>query len=107
MRSMSRMDFGAQGIGGSCNTNAGDGYYRVGVDIDGIADLFKNFYRLLGDTNGDGKVDAVYRTSVMSAMRNPSPETDVNEHGVITSVDLTLVTRAIGKKLKDGLLVDH
>ena len=38
-----RLDFGANGIGGNRNTDAGDGYYRIGVDMDGDgnADVFK------------------------------------------------------------------
>jgi len=105
-----RLDFGAQGIGGSRNTNAGDGYYRVGVDIDGdgTADVFRHFYRLLGDVNGDRKVDAADRTRVMSGSSGglSVAERDVNGDGVINSADTTLVTRALGKKLKDGLWVD-
>jgi len=103
-----RLDFGDQGIGGSRNTNAGDGYYRIGVDIDGdgTADVFKHFYRLLGDVNGDRKVDAADRTRVMSGSGLSVAERDVNGDGVVNSVDLTLVTRALGKKLKDGLWVD-
>lgn len=103
-----RLDFGAQGIGGNRNTNAGDGYYRIGVDLDGdgTADVYQHFYRLLGDMNGDRKVDAADRAWVMSGLGTTDPERDVNGDGVVNSVDNSLVMRAIGKKLKDGLWVD-
>ncbi len=100
-----RLDFGSQGIGGNRNTNAGDGYYRIGVDIDGdgTADSFHHFYRLLGDVNGDRQVNAMDRSLVMSASGSANPERDVNGDGVVNSVDLTLVSRAANRRLKDGL----
>jgi hypothetical protein len=61
---------------------------------------------LLGDVNGDRKVDAADRTAVMAAMRNQNREADVNGDGVVNSVDQTLVTRAVGRKLKDDLFAD-
>jgi surface-anchored protein len=103
-----KFDFGLQGLGGNRNTNAGDGYYRVGIDADGDGEFetFKSFYRLLGDVNGDHKVDASDRTSVMAALRSQNPEADANGDGVVNSADLTLVTRAIGRKFKDDLFAD-
>jgi surface-anchored protein len=103
-----KFDFGLQGLGGNRNTNAGDGYYRVGIDADGDGqfETFRHFYRLLGDVNGDRKVDAADRTAVMAAMRNQNREADVNGDGVVNSVDQTLVTRAVGRKLKDDLFAD-
>lgn len=103
-----RLDFGVQGIGGNRNTNAGDGYYRVAIDIDGDgeADVFKHFYRLLGDMNGDRKVDLADRTWVMSGLGTNDPERDVNGDGVVNALDNSFLTRAIGRKLKDGLWVD-
>ena len=35
-----------------------------------------------------------------------APSVDVNGDGVVNAVDLTLVTRSLGKKLKNGLWVD-
>src|SRR5262249_41220766 len=48
-------NFGSNGIGGSRNSSAGDGYYRLTIDTDrnGSYETQKSFYRLLGDTNGD------------------------------------------------------
>ena len=87
-----RLDFGMQGVGGNRNTNAGDGYYRIGVDIDGdgTADVFTHFYRLLGDMNGDRKVDQADRAWVMSGLGTTNPERDVNGDGVVNSVDNSL-----------------
>jgi len=103
-----RLDFGAQGIGGNRNTNAGDGYYRVGVDIDGdgTVDAVRHFYRLLGDVNGDRQVNAVDRSLVMAASGTNNLERDANGDGVVNSVDFTLTSRALNRKLKNGLWVD-
>jgi surface-anchored protein len=103
-----RLDFGVQGIGGNRNTNAGDGYYRIGVDIDGdgTADSFHHFYRLLGDVNGDRQVNATDRSLVMAASGSTNQERDVNGDGVVNSVDFSLTSRALNRKLKDGLWVD-
>ncbi|QDS91740.1 Calx-beta domain protein [Roseimaritima multifibrata] len=101
-------DFGAEGLGGNRNSNAGDGYYQIGIDADGDGEFetVQSFYRMLGDLNGDRKVDIADRMAVMSSLRNQNPDSDVNGDGVINSADLALVSRAFGKKLKDGLLTD-
>ncbi len=88
-------DFGSQGVGGSRNTNTGDGYYRIGVDIDGdgAADEFRHFYRLLGDVNGDRQVNATDRSLVMAASGTANSERDANGDGVVNSVDFSLTSR--------------
>ena len=103
-----KMDFGAQGIGGNRNDTTADGYYRIGIDIDGdgTVDAYKHFYRLLGDVNGDRQVNALDRLLVMRGNSPGAPSVDVNGDGVVNAVDLTLVTRSLGKKLKNGLWVD-
>jgi surface-anchored protein len=103
-----RLDFGANGIGGNRNTDAGDGYYRVGIDIDGdgTADAFKHFYRLLGDVNGDRSVNALDRLLVMRGNSPGAPSVDTNGDGVVNAVDVSIVTRGLGKRLKNGLWVD-
>ena len=90
------------------NSTAADGYYRLELDYngDGVFDTAVYFYRLLGDVNGDRKVDASDRAGIMAALRNQNPEADANGDGVVNSADLTVVTRAIGRKLRDDLFTN-
>jgi surface-anchored protein len=103
-----KLDFGTEGIGGSRNTNMGNGYYRIDIDLNGdsTADSFRYFYRLLGDINGDRQVNATDRSLVMAASGSTNPERDANGDGIVNSVDFSLTSRAINRKLKDGLWVD-
>jgi hypothetical protein len=103
-----RIDFGANGLGGNRNSTAGDGYYEIGVDMDGNGsyESKKNFYRLLGDVNGDRKVDSADSILVTSAFGTTNPSRDVNGDGTVNSNDRTLVLRSIGRKLKDDLFTD-
>ena len=103
-----RFDFGSQGLGGNRNSNAGDGYYRIGIDVDGDGqmDAFKHFYRLLGDVTGDGKVDDLDRLFILNNVGSNNPNADVNGDRVVNGVDSLLATRAFGRKLKDGLRLD-
>ncbi len=102
-----RFDFGVQGIGGNRNTNAGDGYYELAVDIDGNGSFeTKNyFYRLLGDVNGDRKVATADSNLTLSAFGTSNPERDVNGDGFVNANDRTLVLRGLGRKLKESLLL--
>jgi hypothetical protein len=103
-----RLDFGTSGLGGNRNTNAGDGYYELAMDLDsdGSFETRKYFYRLLGDVNGDRRVDSTDSSLVLNAFSSRNPEYDVNGDGFVNAVDRTLVLRANLRKLKDGLLVD-
>lgn len=103
-----RFEFGAQGIGGNRNTNTGDGYYELGVDMDGNGSFEskKYFHRLLGDVNGDGIVNSTDKAQVLSASGTSNPESDVNGDGLVNISDTSLVSRAVGRKLKDGLFRD-
>ncbi len=103
-----RIDFGSNGLGGNRNTNAGDGYYELGVDMDGNGsyESKKYFYRLLGDVNGDRKVDSVDSSLVTSSFGLTNPNRDVNGDGFVNSNDRTLILRSIGRKLKDDLFAD-
>ncbi len=101
-------DFGAQGIGGNRNSNAGDGYYQIALDLDGNGsfETVKSFFRLFGDVTGDGIVDGADKKRVLDFQRTTSAEADVNGDGSVNATDTSLVVRAIGKKLKAGLWVD-
>ncbi len=103
-----RMDFGTQGVGGNRNSTVGDGYYRLGIDMDGNGsyESTRSFYRLLGDVNGDRKVDATDSSLVTSAFGTSNAERDVNGDGTVNSNDRTLVLRSVGRKLKDDLFAD-
>ncbi len=103
-----RIDFGTNGLGGNRNSNVGDGYYQIGIDMDGNGSFesTRSFYRLLGDVNGDRKVDSTDSSLVTSSFGSTSPERDVNGDGTVNSNDRTLVLRAIGRKLKEDLFAD-
>jgi RHS repeat-associated protein len=103
-------DFGANGIGGNRNTNVGDGYYELALDLDGNGtfETKRNFYRLLGDVNGDHRVDSVDANVILAAYGRSGAnlDEDVNGDGVVNALDRTLAIRASGRKLKDGLHLD-
>lgn len=99
------VDFGVQGIGGNANTNVGDGYYEVSVDMDGNGsfDSSKYFYRLLGDVSGDTKVTSADKVQVLLAAGTTNPESDANGNGIVNILDTSLVSRAMNRMLKSGL----
>jgi len=99
------VDFGARGIGANRNTNAGDGYYEIGVDMDGNGsfETKKHFFRLFGDVTGDGTVDSADKIKVLRGNGTTSAESDVNGDGQVNVLDTALMSRAIGKKIKNGL----
>ena len=66
----------------------------------------KYFYRLLGDVNGDRRVDSADASLIGAALGTVNPERDVNGDGVVNASDRTLALRANLRKLKDGLLTD-
>ena len=93
-----RLDFGADGIGGNRNSNAGDGFYQLTFDLDGdgfFSDARMGFYRLFGDANGDGNVDTADVTSLMSeyGRRGINLEGDINGDGVVNILDRVYTTR--------------
>ena len=110
-----KLDFGVQGLGGNRNTNAGDGYYRLGIDADGNGEFetYKHFYRLLGDVNGDGQVNNTDLNETVSRMvKSTDPrfslEYDVNGDGAVNALDKTLIQRQLTlpitkRKLNDDL----
>jgi hypothetical protein len=99
------IDFGSQGIGGARNTNLADGYYALQFDLDsdGTFETTYNFFRLFGDTNGDGKVDQTDVNNVTAGMTAYSAAYDLNLDGRVTSGDVILVRRAQGRALNPSL----
>ncbi len=120
-----KLDFGANGLGGSRTSAAGDGFYRVLLDIDAdgvfgeAEDQAFEFHRLLGDADGNGLVnvgsDGVFNTldtnvvdSVMGQIGGNS-NGDLDGSGIVNSTDRSFTTRQRGRKLTDvmrGLLDD-
>ena len=103
------IDFGAAGLGASRNTNLADGYYTLGLDLDGdgVFESSRRFYRLLGDVNGDRQVNTTDVSLVNAGMTTAyNSVLDINGDGVVNASDLMFVNRAKGRKLADGLLLD-
>ena len=102
------VDFGAAGIQNSRNTNGGDGYYTLELDLDNdtVFETSLRFYRLLGDVNGDKQVNSADQTAVTAASGTSNPQFDLNGDGIVNSTDLLMVRRAVGRRLANGLVVD-
>ncbi len=103
------LDFGGNGLGGSPNTTAADGYYELDINLPNGTTAVHHFYRLLGDVTGDGVVDNNDLNAIAEAIGLTSPSglaplgADVNGDGTISAIDLLLATRSKGHKLKSGL----
>jgi hypothetical protein len=100
------IDFGAAGLGGNRETAAGDGYYGLRVDTDdnGSLETVRNFYRLLGDTNGDRKVDSRDQINILLAYgRRGANNADVNGSGSVNMTDFLLATRQYGRRIGSSL----
>ncbi|MFM8580840.1 MAG: cadherin domain-containing protein, partial [Planctomycetaceae bacterium] len=87
------LDMGAQGIGGNRNSTAGNGYYRLRLDLDGDGsfETTRTFFRLLGDLNGDRSVTEADRSLLASLGGIYDPERDVNGDGVVDARDRLLI----------------
>ncbi|MEZ6133641.1 MAG: Ig-like domain-containing protein [Pirellulaceae bacterium] len=90
-----RLDFDVDGITDSSDTEAGDGFYRVLVDVDrngsfadSVDGLFE-FHRILGDANGDAVVDGLDAAVVASQLGQfgLNLDGDVNGDGVVNGDD--------------------
>jgi hypothetical protein len=110
------LDFGAGGIGGNPNSNAGDGYYALALDLDndGTLETVRHFYRLLGDVTGDRWANSADVAAIGAAIgrRGTNLEEDANGDGVVDSRDRSLAYAAslanggTGRSLAAGLLLD-
>ncbi len=103
------LDFGANGLGGNPSSTAADGYYEIDIELPSGAIAVHNFYRLLGDVTGDGTVDENDLNEIAAEINLSNPTglaplgADVTGEGTISTLDLTLATRAKGHELKSGL----
>lgn len=105
-----QVDFGSSGIGGNVSTTAGNGYYALEFDLDnnGSFESVRNFYRLLGDTNGDLRVDSIdyaFATSRLGG-RGDNQDADVNGDGFVNLQDQLAVRRGIGQVITGTLRLD-
>jgi hypothetical protein len=104
------IDFGTVGLGNSRNTNTADGYYTLGVDLDGNGtyETSLSFYRILGDTNGDREVNIADQNTVLSGcIVSYNVNLDLNGDGVVNTSDYQYVRRSVGKKLKSTLIITN
>jgi parallel beta-helix repeat protein len=102
------IDFGINGLGGNRFTTAGDGYYGLRFDSDGNGtyETIRNFYRLLGDTNGDREVNSTDLAHVNANFgRRGTLNADVNGDGVVNFTDRNLVNGQIGRKIASNLVL--
>ena len=105
-----KLDFGATGLGGL--NLAGNGFYRVRLDINGDGDFLDaedkayEFYRLFGDANGDRKVDIADTNLVISQVGRTglNLDGDLDGNGAVNSTDRLYSVQQRGKKLLDPLL---
>ncbi len=103
------IDFGTGGLGGSPATTGADGYYEVDIHLPGGQTAVHHFFRLLGDVDGDGLVDANDLNEIAASINDTSPigwtpiSSDLTGAGRVTALDLTLATRSKGRKLGSGL----
>ena len=71
--------------------------FTLGAEVTSVADQTIEVRSLLGDVNGDGRVNATDRSLVVSAWTAPShylPETDIDLSGRTNATDRSLVVSA-------------
>ena len=91
------LDMGMQGVGGNRNGTAGNGYYRLSLDLDGdtVFETQRTFFRLLGDLTGDRSVTNADR-ALLATLGGPyDPNRDVNGDGVVDSRDRLLIKTGV------------
>jgi hypothetical protein len=105
-----KLDFGATGLGGL--RQAGNGFYRVLVDVDGngnftdAGDGAMEFHRLFGDADGNGIVDIADTNLVTSQIGRTGTnlDGDLDGNGSVNSTDRLFTIQQRGKKLLDPML---
>jgi hypothetical protein len=98
------IDFGINGIGGNRLTSAGDGTYRLNLNLHGQQSTTTvQFTRLFGDVNGDGVVDAADFSLAQTYQKSGDLNGDINGDGLIDARDLMVIKLAQGRKIKAPL----
>ncbi len=104
------LDFGSLGLGGAPGSTAGDGYYKLQMDLDnnGSFETERRFYRLLGDVNGDRAVTSADVNLITLALgrTGSSLNEDVNGDGYVNALDRLYAIRSLGRMLGAGLQID-
>ncbi|MCA9049514.1 MAG: hypothetical protein KDA89_12345, partial [Planctomycetaceae bacterium] len=105
-----QLDFGAAGIGGNRNSGAGDGFYRILMDLDGDGlsdDGYLEFFRMFGDADGNGTVN---NADIALVNRNYGRlgiglDADLNGDGTVNILDRIFTYREaqLGKLLASDL----
>ena len=107
-----RLDFGSNGITDAPTTNAGDGFYRILIDVnqdgdfaDAVDGLFE-FHRILGDANGDAVVNADDLAIVNSqfGQSGSNLDGDGDGNGVVNFLDRNRVNQQINRHLDEALI---
>lgn len=100
------LDFGPAGIGGHPDSRAADGEYQLVLPE---SSQTLSFSRLLGDVNGDGKVNAadlkLVKASIGQAGFNLAE--DVNGDGRVNRTDWSIVSRSLGRHLPQPPRMHH
>jgi carbon monoxide dehydrogenase subunit G len=100
-------DFGAGGITGNPDTNAGDGFYDFELDLDGNGEFeaARRFHRILGDVDGDQQVtdDDIDLISIALGAAGPLLGVDVDGDTAVSATDRRLARRNLGRRLGSGL----
>ena len=107
-------DFGVNGVGGASggngNSTIGDGYYEIGLDLDGNGtfETAEYFYRLLGDVNGDRTVNDTDLNLIVAAYGQTGAGlgADVNGDSQVAAYDRTVAARSKGRSLLGSLRLD-
>ena len=100
------IDFGVLGI-------QQNGVFAIRVDTDGDFDngyeQQVRFHRLLGDVNGDGKVDRTDLLKTRRAYRRPAnyADADVDGNGIVDRLDLRIFSSLARTGFRDKLLFDR
>ncbi len=110
-----KLDFGTNGLGGSKTTTAGDGFYRIRLDLNGngqfddVADQAYEFHRLLGDADGNGLVNVdgngvfnTLDTNVVDSLMGrvgTNLDGDLDGSGAVNIIDKSYTARQRGRGL--------
>jgi hypothetical protein len=104
------IDYAPRGFSRPGNPNVRDGYYTLLIDIDGDTtyETSQSFYRMLGDTNGDGRVSRKDLNAIRLALATGAynANLDLDGNGFVDAGDLTLARNRLGRAIAPTLHLD-